>query len=119
MGDSDLIEVDCGFPKLVVRLVEVSHADLSKVTRVVFVDVRSVMVLTTGHTTTTWVLSVLAYTTVTGGDMAATGRKRTSVLCSAQWCRHPFLRCYSRAAPENVPIVSEGELTAFSSWSTE
>ena len=60
---------------------KVAHADLSKVTRMVLVDVRSVVVLATSHTTTTWVLSVLAYTTVAGGDMAATRRGRTSVLC--------------------------------------
>jgi len=39
---------------------------------VVLVDVGSVMVLTTGHTSTTWMLSVLSDTTVTGADMAST-----------------------------------------------
>ncbi len=79
---SHLIEVDCGFPELVVGLVKVSHADLSKVTRVVFVDVRSVVMLATSHTTTTWVLSVLAYTTVAGGDMATTMREGLSAFYS-------------------------------------
>ena len=39
-------------------------------TRVVLVHVGAVVVLTTGETTTTWVLAVLADTTVTGGDVA-------------------------------------------------
>jgi hypothetical protein len=38
----------------------------------VLVDIRPVVVLTTSHTTTTGVLAVLAYTTVAGGDVAAT-----------------------------------------------
>ena len=35
---------------------EAAHTDLTEVTRVVLVDVGSVVVLTTGHTTTTGVL---------------------------------------------------------------
>jgi len=38
----------------------------------VLIDVGSVMVLTTGHTSTTWVLSVLSDTTMTSTDMAST-----------------------------------------------
>ena len=74
MGSSSahLLEVDDWFPELVLCLVEISHANFAEVTRMVFVDVRSVMMLATSHTTTTWMLSMLAYTTVTGGDMAAT-----------------------------------------------
>jgi hypothetical protein len=49
--------------------VEVSHTNLTEVTRVVFVHVCSVVVLTTGKTTTTGMLAVLAHTTVTGGDV--------------------------------------------------
>jgi hypothetical protein len=45
--------------------VEISHANFAKVSRVVFVDVRSVMMLTTSHTTTTGMLSVLSYSTMT------------------------------------------------------
>lgn len=41
------------------------------VPRVIFVEVGSVMMLTTGETSTTRVLSVLSYTTVTGGHMTA------------------------------------------------
>jgi len=51
------------------QLVEIPHADLSKVTRMVFIEISPVVMLTTGHTTTTWMLAVLADTTVTGGDM--------------------------------------------------
>jgi len=66
-----LVEVDDRLPELVLQLVEVSHADLSKVTRVVLVHVGSVVVLTTGKTTTTWMLPVLADTTVTGRNVTA------------------------------------------------
>jgi hypothetical protein len=45
--------------------------DLSEVTRMVLVDVGPVVVLTTGHTTTTGMLPVLSYTSVTGGDVTA------------------------------------------------
>jgi len=48
-----------------------SHTDLSEVTRMVFIHVGSVVMLTTSKTTTTWMLAVLSYTTVTGGHMAA------------------------------------------------
>jgi hypothetical protein len=37
----------------------------------VFVEVRSVVMLTTSKTSPTWMLAVLSYTTVTGGHMAA------------------------------------------------
>lgn len=67
-----LIQVDDGLPELVLQLVEVSHTDLSEVTRMVLVDVGTVVVLTTSHTTTTRMLSGFAYTTVTGRDMATT-----------------------------------------------
>ena len=53
---------------------EVSHTNFTKVTRVVLVDVGSVMMLATCHTSTTWVLAVLADTTMTGGDVAAAGK---------------------------------------------
>jgi len=65
-----LVEVDDWLPELGSQLVEVAHTNLSEVTRVVLVDVGSVVVLTTGHTTTTWMLSVLSDTTVTGRDVA-------------------------------------------------
>jgi hypothetical protein len=54
---------------VVLELVEVSHTDLSEVTGMVFIQVGSVVVLTTGHTTTTGMLAVLSDTTVTGRDV--------------------------------------------------
>jgi hypothetical protein len=66
-----LVEVDDGLPEVVLLLVEVPHTDLTEVTRMVLVEVRSVVVLTTSQTSTTWMLAVLSYTTVSGGDVAA------------------------------------------------
>jgi hypothetical protein len=57
---------------VVALLVEIPHSDLSKVTGMVLIHIRSVMMLTTGKTSTTGMLAVLAYTTVSGRDMAAT-----------------------------------------------
>ena len=65
-----LVKVDDGLPELVLELVEVPHTNLTEVTRVVLVDVGTVVVLTTGHTATTGRLAVLADTTFTGRDMA-------------------------------------------------
>lgn len=71
-----LVEVDCRLPELLLGLVEVPHTDLTEVTGVVLVEVGAVVVLTTGHTTTTGMLTVLSDTTVTGGNMTA-ARKKT------------------------------------------
>ena len=71
-----LVEVDHGLPELLVGLVEVPHTNLTEITGVVLVEVGTVVVLTTGHTTTTGVLAVLADTTVTGGYMTAAIRER-------------------------------------------
>ena len=70
-----LVEVDDGLPEGVLHLVEVSHADLSEVTWMVLVEIGAVVMLTTGHTTTTGVLSVLAHSSMTGGDVAAAVRE--------------------------------------------
>jgi hypothetical protein len=51
---------------------EIPHSDLSKVTGMVLVHVRTVVMLSTSKTSSTRVLAVLSYTTVTGGDMTAT-----------------------------------------------
>ena len=51
---------------MILQLVKVSHADLPKVTRMVFVEIGSVMVLSTSHTTSTGMLTVLADTNVAG-----------------------------------------------------
>ena len=52
-------------------LLTVPHTNLTEVTRMVLVDVGSVVVLTTSHTTTTGMLPVLSDTSVTGGDVTA------------------------------------------------
>jgi hypothetical protein len=67
----ELVEVDDGLPEVVLLLVEVPHTNLTEVTRMVLVHVGTVVVLTTGKTTTTGVLAVLTDTTVTGRDVAA------------------------------------------------
>lgn len=54
--------------------VEVSHTDLSKVTGMVLVEIRAVVMLSTGHTTTTWMFAVLANTSMSGGDVTAARR---------------------------------------------
>lgn len=66
-----LVKVDRGLPELLASPVEVPHTDFTEVTGVVLVEVGTVVVLTTGHTTTTGVLAVLANTTFTGGHMTA------------------------------------------------
>jgi hypothetical protein len=66
-----LIQVDNWLPEVVALLVEISHTDLSEVTWMVLVHVGSVVMLTTSKTTTTWMLAVLSYTTVTGGNVSA------------------------------------------------
>lgn len=51
-----LVDVDLRLPLVVPEKVEATHTDLTEVTRVVLVEVGPVVVLTTGHTTTTGVL---------------------------------------------------------------
>ena len=51
---------------------EIPHPDLSKVSRVIFVEVRAVVVLTSGHTAATGVLSMFTDAAMTCGDVAAT-----------------------------------------------
>ena len=71
---TDLFKVDGRLPELILCLVKVSHSNFAEVARMVFIDVCSVMVLATCHTTTTRMLSVLAYTAMTCRDMAPTGK---------------------------------------------
>lgn len=56
IAGSYLVDVDLGLPLVVPQQVEAPHTDLTEVTRVVLVKVGSVVVLATGHTTTTGVL---------------------------------------------------------------
>lgn len=65
----EFVEVD-DIP-LLTHVVEVSHTDLSEVTRMVLIHVDSVVVLTSGKTSTTWMLSVLTDSTVTGRDVTS------------------------------------------------
>jgi hypothetical protein len=51
--------------------VELTHTDFTEVTRVIFIEESSVVVLTTGITTTTRMLTVLADTAMTHLDVAA------------------------------------------------
>ena len=55
----------------VLQLVELAHTDFTEVTRVIFIEEGTVMVLPTGITTTTGMLSVLADTAMTHLDVAA------------------------------------------------
>lgn len=70
-----LVEVDDWLPEVGLLLVVVSHTNLTEVTRMVLIDVGTVVVLTTGHTTTTGMLAVLADTSLTGGNVTAAGRR--------------------------------------------
>lgn len=98
-----LVQVDDGLPEVVLLLVEVSHTNLTEVTgmvlfskesvscRVLFasnralrdrsnlVHVGTVVVLTTSQTTTTGMLAVLANTTVSGRDVAATVQRKEAI----------------------------------------
>ena len=70
-----LIQVDDRLPELILQFVEVPHAHFSEVTRMVFVEVGSVMVLSTRHTTSTGMLSVFANAAMASGDVTATGKE--------------------------------------------
>ena len=50
---------------------EIPHPDLPKVTGMILVEIRSVVMLSSGHTASTGVLAVLAYSSVAGGDVTA------------------------------------------------
>jgi hypothetical protein len=67
----EAVNVDGGAEVLVLLEVEVSHTDLTEVTRMKLVKVDAVMMLTTGETTSTGVLSVLTNSTVAVADLAA------------------------------------------------
>lgn len=65
------LKVDLRLPEMIAHLMKISHSDLAKVSRMVLVQVRAVVVLATRHTASTGVLAVLADAAVTGGDVAA------------------------------------------------
>ncbi len=68
-----LVQVDAGLVQVgVVGVdVEVPHADLSEVSRMILVEVDSVMVLTTSVSATSGMLPVLSDPTVTVGHMSS------------------------------------------------
>ena len=70
-----LIQIDDRLPELILQFVEVPHAHFSEVTRMVFVEICSVMVLSTRHTTATRMLPVFANAAVASGDVTATGKE--------------------------------------------
>ena len=59
---------------MILQLVEVSHAHFSEITGMVFIEICSMVMLPTRHTTSTRMFSVLANSAVTSGDMAAAGK---------------------------------------------
>jgi len=67
----ELLDVDLRAHVGVLSPAEMTHTDLTEATRMVLIDVDSVVVLHTGVTVTTRVLSVLSDTTVTGGHVTA------------------------------------------------
>lgn len=48
----NFIKIDTRLPELILLLVKVAHPDFSKVPRMVLVQIRAVMVLTSRHTAT-------------------------------------------------------------------
>lgn len=71
-GDvEELVDVDRGRVLPVLQLMELTHADLTEVTRVILVEVDAMVVLSTGITATTGMLTMLADTAVSHLDMTA------------------------------------------------
>jgi len=67
----DLVEVDRRAVGSVLQDMELAHTNLTEVTRVIFIHKNSVVMLSSGVTATTGVLSVLSDTSVTGGDVSS------------------------------------------------
>lgn len=67
----DLVDIDGGGEVAVLSQVEVSHTNLSEISRMVLIHVDSVMVLTTSLTSSTRMLAVLANTAVTHADVSS------------------------------------------------
>ena len=105
-GYAYLVEVDDWLPEVVLLLVEISHTNLSEVTWMVLVQVGTVMVLTTSKTTSTWMLAVLADTSLTGGNMSAAMKNVSTVYdnisneAEASPRRSPSVAINSTAAEE-------------------
>jgi len=67
----EFVDVDSRAPATVVCEMEMAHTNLTKVTRMVLIEVGTVVVLTTSETATSWMLAVLSYTTVSSRDVPA------------------------------------------------
>jgi len=65
------VEIDSRHVVLVLTDVEMSHTDLSEVTRMVLVEVDAVVMLATSVTATTRMLTVLANTSMTMADVSS------------------------------------------------
>ena len=66
-----IVQVDNGAMVSVAGVMEVTHPNLAEVSWVETVQVGAVMMLTTGHTTTTRMLTMLTNTTMTGTNVSA------------------------------------------------
>jgi hypothetical protein len=67
----ELVQVEDGAVSALLGQVEATHTDLTEVTGMVSVQIGTMMVQTTGHTTTTRMLTVLSDTTVTGRNVSS------------------------------------------------
>jgi hypothetical protein len=67
----NLLNVDSWAVISVASEMEMSHTNLTEITRVVLIEVDSVVMLTTGLTSTTWMLTMLTNTAVTHADMTS------------------------------------------------
>jgi hypothetical protein len=67
----NLLNVDDWAVISVASEMEMSHTNLTEITRVVLIEVDSVVMLTTGLTSTTWMLTMLTNTAVTHADMTS------------------------------------------------
>jgi hypothetical protein len=121
-----LVEVDDGLPEVVGLLVEVSHTNLTEVTGMVLfsesansrpfvsflvvglsnlVHVGTVVVLTTGKTTTTGMLAVLSDTSLTGGNVAAADSQSQSITSSFVYFIIRPVLSYFRAAADKGRLL--------------
>lgn len=67
----ELVKVEGGSVGPVLQNMELTHTNFTEVTRVILVEEDTVMVLSSGVTATTRMLTVLSDTTVSHGDVAA------------------------------------------------
>jgi hypothetical protein len=91
---------------MVALLMEIPHSDLPKVTWMVFVQVRSVVVLSTSKTSSTGMLAVLSYTTVTGRDVTAATIKISAYILKAQSQFPSFRPLWNPRQPHQRPSTT-------------